>query len=66
MPEILADGGLYFDPTSVSEIKTSILEILNNDKKRKRLAEKSFESAKNFKWKKTSNETFNFFAECMN
>lgn len=63
MPEILKDGGIFFDPTSVKETKEAMSELINNPSKRENLAKTAFEISKEFNWIKCSEETFSFLTE---
>lgn len=60
MPEFLKDAGLYFNPTDVHSIVTTIEQLLLNSNLRDRLAVKSFNYAKQYSWKKCADETFGF------
>ena len=60
MPEILKNGGIYFNPESPLSIATSIEKIIKNNQLGHSLAQKSYNIAKKFSWKKSSNETFKF------
>lgn len=63
LPEILEDGGIYFDALSVSDIERALLELIQNKEKRIKLAEKANYLAKKYSWEKCSNETFQFIKE---
>lgn len=60
MPEVLKDGGVYFDPENYKEIANSIENLIINDRFRNDIVEKSFNYSKNFSWSKCSKETFDF------
>lgn len=60
MPEVLKDGGVYFDPENYKEIANSIESLIINDRFRNDIVEKSFNYSKNFSWSKCSKETFDF------
>ncbi|MDA9658425.1 glycosyltransferase [Candidatus Pelagibacter sp.] len=60
MPELLKDGGLYFNPESPINIARCIEILIKNKKLGHSLAQKSFNIALKFSWKKCSVETFNF------
>lgn len=63
MPEILKDAGEYMDPLSVESIYLSLKKLLQNPKRRGEIARKSYNYSRNFSWKKTSQQTFDFIAE---
>jgi len=60
MPEILKDSGLYFNPESVTSIKSCIRYIIENPNLRKRLATKAKQYSLAYSWKKCADETFAF------
>lgn len=60
MPEILRDAGEYMDPTSVTDIYDNLKGMLDCSAKREELSRKAFHYSKEFSWKRTSIETFNF------
>jgi len=63
MPEILKDGGIYFDPLVITDIVANLREFLENHEKRQLLANKSFDYSRKFSWKKCSEETFSFLSK---
>lgn len=60
MPEVLENGGIYFDPEKVKSISKSLIELVVNDKKRIELAEDSFNLSKQYSWRRCSYETFSY------
>jgi len=58
MPEVLKDGGVYFDPENYIDIANSIEKILTNRGLRDEISRKSKELSKLYSWKRCSNETF--------
>ena len=63
MPEVLKDGGLYFDPENVNSISKSIKKIILDKELRKNITLKSNKLSMNFSWEKCSNQTFNYITE---
>ena len=63
MPEILQDGGLYFDPLDPESIASCIEEYLNSPDLREEKIQLSQKRAQEFSWKKCAQETFGFIAE---
>ena len=63
MPELLGDGGLYFNPEKPAEIASAIRQLIINPELRYRLACKSFEQAQKYSWIRCATETFNFFSK---
>lgn len=60
MPEVLENAGIYFDPTDINSIETSLKAFLNNIDLRIRISNESFQKAKSFSWYESSNQTFSF------
>ncbi|EKT3956156.1 glycosyltransferase family 4 protein [Flavobacterium psychrophilum] len=60
MPEVLKDGGIYFDPENVLSIVKALEEIINNEALRFNLTDKALFLSKQFSWKKCRIETFDF------
>jgi glycosyltransferase involved in cell wall biosynthesis len=63
MPEVLLDGGLYFDPESPHEIAFTIERLYNSVEIRKQLANKNYDISKKYSWEFTSYETFKFLVQ---
>jgi glycosyltransferase involved in cell wall biosynthesis len=62
MPEVLADGGIYFDPENPDSISEALSQLLGNDALRSRLARRACELASAYSWTRCANETFAFLA----
>jgi glycosyltransferase involved in cell wall biosynthesis len=60
MPDVLRDGGVYFDPEEPDGIVNALLELINDPVKREKMAWKSFELAKNYSWQSCTESTFSF------
>jgi glycosyltransferase involved in cell wall biosynthesis len=58
IPEVGGEAICYFDPINKSSIYDAASSLLTNDSLRQRLREKGYERAKEFSWKKTSEETY--------
>lgn len=63
MPEILKDGGLYFDPENPDSIVSAVKKIVNNGSLAKDLARKSHEYGNRYSWARCSKETFSFIVD---
>jgi len=63
MPEILKDGGLYFDPENPESIISAVKKIYDNGTLAKDLARKSHEYGNHYSWTRCSNETFSFIVD---
>jgi glycosyltransferase involved in cell wall biosynthesis len=62
MPEVLGQGGVYFNPEDPNSIKQSILKIVNDPLLRKKIASISKELSQQYSWKRCSHETFSYLA----
>lgn len=54
IPEVCADAALYFEPSSVEDLKSQLVKILNNKKLKKEMTEKGRERSKAFSWKQSA------------
>lgn len=63
MPEVLKDGGVYFDPEDAGSIADAITMIINDIKLRHSIAKKATELAFNYSWSKCANETWAFLSK---
>lgn len=63
MPEVLGDGGVYFDPEHPDDIADALLMMIKSPELRERLAKKSFQKAHIYSWKRCANETFRFLRQ---
>ncbi len=62
MPEILGNGGIYFDPFNPGSITKAIEQIISDKKLRETLAKRARLLASNYSWKRCAHETFAFLA----
>ena len=60
MPEILKDGGVYFDPEISESIAESIEQIMLNFEKRKSIAKRAKELSEQYSWARCAGETWDF------
>lgn len=66
MPEILRDGGLYFDPENIDSIYEAISALVEDKNLRISLSKKSKNYSEEYSWKKCSKKTFNYLIEIYN
>lgn len=66
MPEVLGDGGVYFDPESVESIADAVRALVTNAALRTELSAKAVERAQNYSWEECARETFRFIASVGN
>lgn len=62
MTEVLADGGVYFDPEDVSSISGAIEQIIQSSQLRLAISRKAKILSQKFHWSRCSDETFEFIA----
>lgn len=62
MPEVLDDGGVYFDPENLDSIAAAIEDLITDPGKRTRLAARAKELSRQYSWKRCARETFSFIA----
>lgn len=63
MPEVLQNGGLYFDPEDPTSIAAAIEELLKNHDKRVSLASQARKLSQQYSWARCADETFSFIAK---
>ena len=66
MPEFIQDAAEYFEPTSVADTEQVLELLIKNPVRRLEIAERAYQLATEFSWKKCSNETFDFLEEIVN
>ncbi len=62
MPEILQDGGVYFNPEETTSIADAIESLLIDKSLRERLGMRAKELSQKYSWKRCADETFKFIA----
>jgi glycosyltransferase involved in cell wall biosynthesis len=60
MTEFLKDGGIYFDPTNVEDLKINLRYFLENDQCRNEISAKSYNESFKYSWDKCASETYDF------
>jgi glycosyltransferase involved in cell wall biosynthesis len=60
MPEVLRDGGVYFDPESYLSIAASIESLLRNAELRRSLADRAKRLSSQYSWSRCATETWTF------
>jgi glycosyltransferase involved in cell wall biosynthesis len=64
MPEVLIDGGVYFDPENPDSIASAIRKIIYDQNLQKAITKRAIEISASFSWEKCSTETWKLIAEC--
>ena len=60
MPEILKDGGIYFNPEKPDSIADAIESIIDNESIRLNIAKNAKELSYQYSWSRCARETFNY------
>lgn len=63
MPEILGDGGVYFNPEQPQEIADAIQTLLEKPTLRQNCISSAFKTAQRYSWQRCAKETFSFLAK---
>ncbi|MFH1733770.1 MAG: glycosyltransferase [bacterium] len=60
MPEVLKDGGVYFDPENLESIGVAIEKVINNKDLRICIAKRAKELSEQYSWDRCAAETWDF------
>jgi glycosyltransferase involved in cell wall biosynthesis len=63
MPEVLASGGVYFDPLQPRQIESALRCLFADAQLRTRLAGAAYERAQQFSWNACARDTFRFLGD---
>ncbi|MBL8230473.1 MAG: glycosyltransferase family 4 protein [Bryobacterales bacterium] len=61
LPEVAGEGAELVDPLSVSEIKSALMRLLENDTLRERRAAQGRDKAQNYRWQRNARRSLDFF-----
>ena len=64
MPEILGDGGVYFDPENSDSIAAALESIIRSPALKERIAKRAKELSAQYSWARCSRETWKTLSEC--
>jgi glycosyltransferase involved in cell wall biosynthesis len=65
LPEVAGDAGILVDPFSVDSIASGLLQMLNDDALRNRLAARARLNASRFSWEKSAQTAMEIFLEAI-
>jgi glycosyltransferase involved in cell wall biosynthesis len=65
MPELLKDGGLYFDPEKAETICSTLEQLICNSSQREELARRAKKLSNAYSWERCARETFSFLSETL-
>lgn len=63
MPEVLADGGIYFDPEDAYSIADAVEQVIKDPVLRARIAQRAKSISEQYSWLRCSDETWAFIVE---
>ena len=63
MPEVLKDGGIYFDPEDESSIFAAIEQIIHGSELRITIAQRAKLLADQYTWARCADETWRFVVD---
>lgn len=66
MPEVLADGGVYFNPEDAESIAAAIEQIIQSPVLRLAIAQLAKTLSQQYSWKRCADETWTFIVETYN
>jgi glycosyltransferase involved in cell wall biosynthesis len=64
MPEILMDGGVYFDPESPKSIASAVKALLIDADLREKISSRARIISEIYKWERCTRDTLNFIMKC--
>ena len=62
MPEVLGDAGVYFDPDQIDSMTQGMRTLVEDAALRQQLAQKAWERARAYSWRRCAQDTFKFVA----
>jgi len=63
MPEVLQDGGVYFDPENSASIAHAIEKLINNKSIREDSAKRAKNLSEQYSWKRCANQTWTYIVD---
>jgi glycosyltransferase involved in cell wall biosynthesis len=63
MPEVLADGGVYFDPEDNKSIADAVELLIKDDSLREKIAKQAKTLSQQYSWSRCADETWAFIKE---
>lgn len=65
LPEIAKDGGYYFDPLSISDMRNKIEDVICSKTLQDELILKGYDRLKDFSWERCSEQTYDVYQSLM-
>lgn len=66
LPEIYADGAVYFNPHSTDDLVDKINKVLSDKKLRQKLTRRGQRRARDFSWQSTAQQTLTIYCQILN
>ncbi len=66
LPEVAGDAGLFVDPCNVDQLKEGMMELLEDEKKRKELVNRGIARSKLFTWEHCARQTLSVYETVLN
>jgi glycosyltransferase involved in cell wall biosynthesis len=66
LPELLEDGGVYFDPENSRDIAKAIITLLKSDELKNTVSRKALINSSKYSWERCSSETFLYLIKNIN
>jgi glycosyltransferase involved in cell wall biosynthesis len=63
MPEVLKEGGVYFDPENAVSIASAIRQLIDSPTLRRHKAELALQYSREYSWSRCARESFSYFAQ---
>lgn len=63
MPEVLSDGGVYFNPEDAESISEAVKRIITEPELRSTIAKRAKYLSEQYSWSRCANETWSFIAD---
>lgn len=63
MPEVLDDGGVYFDPEDAVSIANSVEQLIKDPDLRAKIARRASQLSEQYSWSRCAEETWKFICE---
>jgi len=63
MPEVLRNGGVYFDPESSTEIASAVTQLIESPKLREEKAALGLGYSREYSWERCARDSFSYLAE---
>jgi len=63
IPEVMGDGGVLFDPSSVDDLTTALERVLEDSTLRKQLIQRGLNNVQRFSWERCAEQTYQIYKD---